>query len=182
MSAFGKRWMIDGVPAGPINRHYPSNGQYTVIFEREYASLEQIEGINWAQPTVEYIWPHGKEAGLPEGYGFEVVNIDYDSGCKYYRVTLKTASQYLGDVTGYQDQIAELQTTVTEQASTIQTQETTIENQESTIQVQTATISEQECTIQEQAATIQELQEGGTAAALEAELDAAYEEGVNSVD
>ena len=35
MSAFGKRWMIDGVPAGPINRHYPSNGQYTVIFERE---------------------------------------------------------------------------------------------------------------------------------------------------
>lgn len=103
MSAFGKRWMIDGVPAGPINRHYPSNGQYTVIFEREYASLKQIEGINWAQPTVEHIWPHGKEAGLPEGYGFEVVKIDYDSGCKYYKVTLKTASQYLGDVTGYQD-------------------------------------------------------------------------------
>ena len=175
MSAFGKRWMIDGVPAGPINRHYPSNGQYTVIFEREYASLEQIEGINWAQPTVEYIWPHGKEAGLPEGYGFEVVNIDYDSGGKYYRVTLKTASQYLGDVTGYQDQIAELQTTVTEQASTIQTQETTI-------QAQTSTISEQECTIQEQAATIQTLQESGSAAALEAELDAAYEEGVNSVE
>ena len=182
MSAFGKRWLIDGVGAGPISRHPGVNGQYTVIFEREYASLEQIEGINWAQPTVQYIWPHGSDAGLPEGYGFEVLKIEYDSNGKFYRATLKTSSQYLGDVTGYQVQIDELQATVTEQASTIQTQETTIENQESTIQVQTATISEQECTIQEQAATIQELQEGGTAAALEAELDAAYEEGVNSVE
>ena len=189
MSAFGKRWMIDGVPAGPINRHYPSNGQYTVIFEREYASLEQIESINWAKPTIQYIGAHGSESGLPEGYGFEVQKIDYTSGTKHYTVTLKTASQYLGDVTGYQDQIAELQTTVTDQASTIQTQEATIENQESTIQTQTATISEQECTIQEQAstiegqaATIQELQEAGTAADLEAGLDAAYEEGVNSVE
>lgn len=182
MSAFGKRWLIDGVSAGPISRTPGVNGQYTVIFEREYASLEQIEGINWAQPTVQYIWPHGSDVGLPEGYGFEVLKIEYDSAGKFYRVTLKTSSQYLGDVTGYQVQIDELQATVTEQASTIQTQETTIENQESTIQVQTATISEQECTIQEQAATIQELQESGTAAALEAELDAAYEEGVNSVE
>lgn len=154
MSTFGKRWMIDGVPAGPISRHYPSNGQYTVIFEREYASLEQIESINWAQPTIQYIGAHKSEPGLPEGYGFEVQKIDYTSGTKHYTVTLKTASQYLGDVTGYQDQISALE----------------------------AETAEKDATIQEQAATIQTLQEAGTAADLEADLDAAYEEGVNSVE
>lgn len=147
MSAFGKRWLIDGVGAGPISRSYAANGEYTVIFEREYASLEQIEGINWAQPTIEHVWPHGNETGLPEGYGFDVKKIDYDSGGKFYRVTLQTGKQYLGDVTGYQEQI-----------------------------------EEQAATIEEQAATIQELQEAGTAAELEAGLDAAYEEGVNSIE
>ena len=43
---FGKRWKIDGVTAGPISRHYPSNGRYSVIFERDNAILEQIEKIN----------------------------------------------------------------------------------------------------------------------------------------
>lgn len=119
---YGKRWMIDGVPAGPINRCYLNNGEYTVLFEREYATLEQIEGINWAHPTIQYIWPHGTEAGLPEGYGFEVVRIEYDSGCKTYKVTLKTASQYLGDVTGYQAQITELEAAAAEKDSTITAQ------------------------------------------------------------
>ena len=91
MSAFGKRWMIDGVPAGPINRHYPSNGQYTVIFEREYASLEQIAALE-------------------------------------------------------------------------------------------ATVSDQKTQLSEKDATIQTMKEAGTAADLGAELDAAYKEGVNSVE
>ena len=182
MSTFGKRWLIDGVGAGPISRSFAVNGQYTVIFEREYASLEQIEGINWAKPTLQYVGPHKAEDGLPEGYGFEVVKIDYTSGTKHYTVTLKTASQYLGDVTGYQEQIAELQSTVTEQASTIQSQESTIQAQTTTISEQEGTIQEQASTIEGQAATIQELQEAGTAADLEAGLDAAYEEGVNSVE
>lgn len=180
MSHYGKRWTIDGLISGLIMRG-STNGRYIVVFEREFASLEQIEAINWERPTIEYIGPHGSEPGLPEGYGFEVEDIKYDSGAKAYRVVLKTASQYLGDVTGYQTQIAELEGTVNEQASVIQTQETTIEAQESTIQSQTATISEQECTIQEQAATIQTLQEAGTAAELEASLNASYEEGVESV-
>ena len=211
-------WLINGVKAGLImGPKIYDNGCYSVDFSREHATLEQIEAINWARPTIEYVGPHNSEPGLPEGYGFDVKSIEYISGIRVYRVHLKTASQYLGDVTGYQAQISELESaaaekdnTISEQATQIQEQsdalaarqaviedqaaqiqekdtvladkEATIENQESTIQVQTATISEQECTIQEQAATIQELQEGGTAAALEAELDAAYEEGVNSVE
>lgn len=47
---FGKRWKIDGVTAGPISRHYPANGRYSVIFERDDAFLEQIEKINWPSP------------------------------------------------------------------------------------------------------------------------------------
>jgi len=166
MSYYGKRWSIDGVTAGPITRLI-QNSQYVVLFERQFASIEQIEGINWAAPTVEYIGNHEGEQGLPEGYGFDVSRIDYESGTKTYSAILKVSSQYLGDVTGYQAEITTLNETVSAQASTIQEQETKI-------QEQTATISEQE-------STIQELQEAGTAAELEAGLDAAYEEGVESV-
>lgn len=63
---------------------------------------------------------------------------------------------------------AEKDSTITAQASTIQSQESQIESQTATIQ--------------EQATTIQELREAGTAAELETGLDAAYEEGVNSVE
>ena len=173
-TAFGMRWRIDGIPAGPIDRSYGNNGEYRIIFERVYASLEDIETINWSKPTIEYIGKHGSEPGLPEGYGFDVKKIDYVSGGKYYQVYLKTASQYLGDVTGYQAQIANLESAAAEKDSTISTQATQI-------QEQTATIEGQAATIEEQAATIQTLQEAGTAAELEAGLDASYEEGVESV-
>lgn len=107
MSHLGKRWKIDGLITGFIMRN-AIGGNYTVAFEREFASLEQIEAINWSRPTIEYIGPHGSEPGLPEGYGFDVVKITYDSNCKTYNVELKTAKQYLGDVTGYQAEIKAL--------------------------------------------------------------------------
>ena len=106
---FGKRWKIDGVTAGPISRHYPANGRYSVIFERDDAFLEQIEKINWAKPTIQRLSEDANEPGLPEGYGFKVVDIKYDNSGRHYTVELQTASQYLGDVTQYQEQIAELE-------------------------------------------------------------------------
>lgn len=69
---FGKRWKIDGVTAGPISRHYPANGRYSVIFERDDAFLEQIEKINWAKPTIQRLSEDANEQGLPEGYGFRL--------------------------------------------------------------------------------------------------------------
>ena len=63
---FGKRWKIDGVTAGPISRHYPANGRYSVIFERDDAFLEQIEKINWAKPTIQRLSEDANEQGLPE--------------------------------------------------------------------------------------------------------------------
>lgn len=177
---YGKNWKIDGVIAGHISRS-AYNGHYTVAFERGYASLEEIEAINWAKPEIVRLGAREGAWELPVGYGFEVVGIDYEHGTKTYNVKLKVAEQYLGDVTGYQSQITELQDTVTEQAATIQSQQTDIESKEAAIQAQTATISQQECTIQEQAAAIEELKESSSAA-LEADLDAAYEEGVNSIE
>lgn len=121
MSHLGKRWKIDGLISGLISRN-AIGGNYRVAFEREFASLEQIEAINWSRPTVEYIGPHGSEPGLPEGYGFDVVKITYDSNCKTYYVELKTAKQYLGDVTGYQDEIKALNNAAAEKDALIRDQ------------------------------------------------------------
>lgn len=99
------------------------SGEYTLRFERESASLEQIEKINWAQPMVQYTGPHGAEYGrkygLPAGYGFEIVKITYEHSCKTYCVTIKAAQQYLGDVTQHQVEIDNLRALKEMQEDTI---------------------------------------------------------------
>lgn len=113
MGFFGKDWKIDGVTAAFITRG-SANGQYRLLFERENATLEQIEAINWAKPTIEKLTDRDCEQGLPEGYGFEVADITYANSTRSYTVTVKTARQYLGDVTEYQAQVAELRGQVAE--------------------------------------------------------------------
>ena len=66
MSQLGIRWKIDGVPAAFITRG-AVNGRYCVTFERSEATLEQIERINWAAPTLERVTESLAEPGLPEG-------------------------------------------------------------------------------------------------------------------
>lgn len=101
MSLYGTKVQIGGVPCGLVLRG-AVNGQYQAVFEREYAALEDIEAIDWDQPVVE------GESILPSGYGFTVEDISYNSATRCYTVTLRTARQYLGDVTEYQEQVAEL--------------------------------------------------------------------------
>lgn len=115
MSHYGVCAKIGGVPCGLILRDPMWNGRYQAVFEREFASLEEIEAIDWARPEVEIL---KEPAVLPKGFGFEVVRITYDSGTRAYTVELKTADQFLGDVSGYQVQVAELR----EQASAAQAQ------------------------------------------------------------
>ena len=149
MGFFGKYWKIDGVTAAFITRG-GVNGQYRVLFERENASLEQIEGINWTRPVIEKLTDRDCEQGLPDGYGFEVVDITYANNTRSYTVTVQTAQQYLGDVTEYQAQVADLQAQVT-------------------------ALGGQITEAQAQAAAAEQ-----AAAAREAELASAYEEGVES--
>lgn len=110
MSTFGKYWKIGGLIAGPIMRYGNVNGCYSIIFERENgATLEGIEAIDWARPDIERLPACTKsETELPEGYGFTVEKVTYDSGCRSFTVMLQTARQYLGDVTGYQAQLEAL--------------------------------------------------------------------------
>ena len=120
MSFFTKSWKFDGVQAAFVMRG-SQNGRYLVKFEREFASLEDIEGINWAQPAIEHTNPQcPDEFGLPAGYGFTVAGITYDSKTKSYTVELQVADQFLGDVTPYQEQIAQLESEAAEKDAAIQ--------------------------------------------------------------
>lgn len=201
MSLYSRNWKIDGVQAAFIMRGV-RNGSYLVLFEREFAELPQIEAINWAKPTIEHTNPRSSnELGLPEGYGFEVERITYDSTARSYTVEVRVATQYLGDVTEYQDQISQLESaaaekdntisaqasqlqekeaTITEQAAAIQEKEATITEQTAALQEKEATITEQAATIQDQAATIEELESSGGGAVITQQLEAAYQEGVES--
>ena len=152
MSLYGNQLKICGVPCAMVLRG-ASNGHYQAVFERERASLEEIEAINWARPVIE------GECLLPAGYGFTVTDISYSSNTRSYTVSLKVAEQYLGDVAGFQTQVDELTADVASQAATIQ---------------------EQEQTIQAQAEAIQALEAAGTAAQVEEKLEAAYQEGVEN--
>ena len=159
MSLYGDKFKIGGLSCGLVLRG-GTNGEYRVVFEREFASLEQIEALEWDPPTIE------GACILPAGYGFTVKDIQYSASTRSYHVVLQVGTQYLGDVAGYQAQVTELQGTIQEQAGTIA-------QQEETIQTQTATIDSQ-------AAAIEELEAAGTAETVKADLQAAYEEGVES--
>ena len=151
MSLYGEHWKIDGVTVGMIQRG-SENGCYRVIIEREYAELPQIEAISWQQPVIEHLRPEvPDEMGLPEGYGFTV--------------ELKTARQYLGDVADYQAQVEELT------ASLSAKEQEAAELRE--------TVAAKEAAIEAQSQELAALKEDGTAAA-EAQLQAAYTEGVES--
>lgn len=201
MSLYGNKIKIGGVTCGLVMRG-GSNGRYLAVFEREFASLEQIEAIKWDPPTVE------GETILPAGYGFEVKQIEYAMGTRSYTVHLQVAEQYLGDVAGYQSQVTELQQTVTGLEGTVaekeaalqekdaalqektaeleaketalQEKQTTIDQQATEMQEQEQTISELDSTVQSQEQTIAELEAAGSAADLKAEMEIAYEEGVES--
>ena len=81
------------------------SGRFRALFERELASLEQVEAISWAAPQIA-----GDSAGLPEGCGYQVDDITYAHGTRTYQVSFHVLEQYLGDVSGYQAQVTQLET------------------------------------------------------------------------
>ena len=64
MSKLGKRWEFDGVPAAFVTRS-AVNGHYCITFEREEASLEQIEQINWSRPAIRRLTDRQDELAKP---------------------------------------------------------------------------------------------------------------------
>lgn len=208
MSLYSNTLRIGGVPCGVVTRG-SRNGRYLAVFEREFASLEDIEAISWDKPDIQ------GECILPAGYGFTVADIQYAAATRSYTVELQVADQYLGDVAGYVAQVGELEDQVAQQQAdlaakaqelesqqaTLQTQQETLETQaadlaekestiesqaadlaakEETIQTQAADLAEKESTIESQQQTIDTLQASGTAQQVEEKLEAAYQEGVES--
>lgn len=113
MSLYPTNIKIDDVVCGVQMRG--ANGYYICIFEKEFASLDDLEGINWDNPAIT-----GGDTVLPVGYGYEVVDISYKYSTQSYHVTIKVKTQYLGDVTAYVAQVDDLQSQVTEKNSQIQ--------------------------------------------------------------
>lgn len=102
---YSNKTIIDGVrctvsPVGSLG-----SGKFWALFERELASLEQIEAIHWDMPQIT-----GDRAGLPEGCGYQVDYVTYAHGTRTYQVSFHVLTQYLGDVSGYQAQVAQLET------------------------------------------------------------------------
>lgn len=142
-----------------------ANGEYRAVFEREFASLEDIEGIQWDRPQIQ------GECILPTGYGFTVQDIQYSAPTRSYTVVLQVAEQHLGDVTGYQSQVAELKEELARKDRELDETAASLVEKESAI-------AQQRETIAQQAKALSELEAAGTAVQVDAQLRAAYEEGV----
>lgn len=102
---YSNKTIIDGIrctvsPVGGLG-----SGKFRALFERELASLEQIEAIHWDMPQIT-----GDSAGLPEGCGYQVDDITCSNNTLTYQVSFHVQTQYLGDVSGYQAQVAQLET------------------------------------------------------------------------
>ena len=164
MSFYGNRCHIGGVPCGMVLRG-AANGEYRAVFEREFASLEDIEGIQWDRPQIQ------GECLLHAGYGFTVRDIQYSAATRSYTVVLQVAEQYLGDVAGYQSQVSELE-------EDLARKDRELEETAATLAEKEADIARQRETIAQQAEALAELEATGTADQVDAQLRAAYTEGV----
>ena len=102
---YSNKTSIDGVRCTVSPEGGLGSGKFRALFERELASLEQIEAIRWDMPQIT-----GDSAGLPEGCGYQVDDITYAHGTRTYQVSFHVLTQYLGDVSGYQAQVAQLET------------------------------------------------------------------------
>lgn len=97
-----RKLTIDGVPCARVVRG-SANGVYLAVFDRDGVSLEDIEGVNWAGPEL------SGPCVLPDGYGFTLAGVSYSPASRRYTATLQVARQYLGDVTGYQARVEQLE-------------------------------------------------------------------------
>lgn len=153
MSMYGVNCTVDGVPVGLVMRE-SYNGAYIIVIERERATLEQVEAINWEQPNI--VVTPGEECILPTGYGFTLRDINYSRNDQAWKVIVAVGQQYLGDVTGYMaeieaknEQIAALQEAGIQKDNTIATQEAKISRQTTDLTNKTEQISQQTATIQQ---------------------------------
>ncbi len=109
----GKKQTINGVPFAFAERGL-ENGSYKLTFAQAEAPLEKLVKLDWSKPEVK------GDSVLPAGYGYVLQSITYNARYECTEVVLKVDSQYLGDVTGYTAQVAELEGRLAEKAAAVQ--------------------------------------------------------------
>ena len=102
---YSNKTSIDGVRCTVSPEGGLGSGRFRARFERELASLEQIEAIHWNSPQAS-----GDVSLLPPGRGYLLDDIAYDHATRTYHVAFHLADQHLGDVSGYQTRVAQLET------------------------------------------------------------------------
>ena len=153
---YGKKWTIDSIPTGFVQRS--GTEEYTVRFERECASLDEIEKINWAKPEIASL--ANETCSLPQG-GFDVVGITYNHSERTFDVTLRLKAEFFGDVSAYAAELAEKTAAFNEQEQTIAelgddliAAERDAREKAAEIEAKTAEIEAKDARISEQSETI----------------------------
>lgn len=147
MSYYNNNMTVDGLKCSAFRGGL--GGDYCVIFEREFATIEQIEAIDWSKPVL------GGKGVLPDGYGFDLLNITYKANSKSYEVTVRTKRQYWGDVTGYQERIDELKEQLAEKDTQISGLNAAAASQQEELRAKEETIQALEETVTRQKASLQ---------------------------
>ena len=145
---------VNGIPCNP-GRVLGPGGHYIVEINKGDATLEQIEAIDWSNPTLE-----NTGDSLPDSYGYEVTDVRYSYQYKKFQVHLKVKEEYLGDVVGYQAQIQELETslaTTEEEKAAAQAQAQAAEAEAATAQAQAQQATEDCLAAQQEAKTAQQM-------------------------
>ena len=153
---YGKKWTIDSIPTGFVQRS--GTEEYTVRFERENASLYQIEAINWERPEIASLVD--ETCPLPRG-GFDVAGITYNHSERTFDVTLRLKAEFFGDVSAYAAELAEKTAAFNEQEQTIAelgddliAAERDAREKAAEIEAKTAEIEAKDARISEQSETI----------------------------
>lgn len=141
MAFYGKRYKIGGLYCGYVRRSGAHGQTYEIIFEREFARIEQIEAIDWGHITVEVL-PGELPCPLSSDYAYELADITYNADCKYYRVSVRMARRLWGDVTGYQAEVDTLQETVAEKTKAVEKAEEEIKAQKIQVYGLSAAVTE----------------------------------------
>ena len=142
MAFYGKHYKIGDLYCGYVHRSGAHGQTYEIIFEREYASLEQIETIDWEHLTVETLPTASVPCPLSADYAYKLIKIDYNSDCRYYTASVQMARRLWGDVTGYQDEIDTLQETVVEKTKAAETAEEEVRTQKIKVYGLSAAVTE----------------------------------------
>lgn len=149
---YTNKWTIDGLPVGFIKR--VGTKYYEVRFEREFASIEDIEKINWDAPNIQKLG--SEECPLPQGK-FAKTNLTYNDTRKSYSQIVELRAESFGDVSAYVEKLEHASAELAESEQNAQQLASDLSEADNTVATLYEVLSESEATNAAQAAQIEQL-------------------------